>query len=184
MGKRRSGSVAKSAGAITKLLTDGDRRKLQNVDLVVDLVLRSPERGQELLELVFSGDEIVRMLASDALEKVSRQKPELLEPYIERLLTDLAANNQPSVQWHLAQILGEVSLDKEQTERARRILRRYLSSIDDWIVINLSLQTLAGFARDDPAAKRDLISVLRRHQGSRYKSVVSRVKKLLAEFGG
>lgn len=182
MGKRRSGSVAKSAGAITKLLTDGDRRKLQNVDLVVDLVLRSPERGQELLE--FSGDEIVRMRASDALEKVSRQKPELLEPYIERLLTDMAANNQPSVQWHLAQILREVSLDKEQTERARRILRQYLSSVDNWIVINLSLQTLAGFARDDPAAKRDLIPVLRRHQGSRYKSVVSRVKKLLAEFGG
>lgn len=72
----------------------------------VDLALGSPSLVEELLECVFSDDEIVRTRASDALEKVCRRRPGPLRPSLERLLVDMAAVRQPSVQWHLAQILG------------------------------------------------------------------------------
>jgi hypothetical protein len=53
----------------------------------------------------------------------------------------------------------------------------------DWIVINLSLQALATFARISPAVRARLAGRLHRYERSRYKSVASRARKLLAEFG-
>ena len=63
------------------------------------------------MQCVFSADEIVRMRASDALEKVCRSRPALLQPFVPRLLGEMSRIEQASVQWHLAQILTEVRLD-------------------------------------------------------------------------
>jgi hypothetical protein len=167
---------------IERALTGGDPRRLQNAEIVVETVLRSPGRVEELLDCVFSRDEIVRMRASDALEKVCRQRPELLQPHVERVLGEMSEVDQPSVQWHLAQIVGEVELNQEQRGRAIVILERNLTEIDDWIVVNLSLEALARFARDDPRVVPGLVGLLRHHENSSYKSVRSRVRKLLGEF--
>ncbi len=163
-------------------LTGGDPRTLRNAELVVDAVLRSPAKVGELFDCVFSDDEVVRMRASDALEKVCKQQPELLGRHVERVLVDMAGVPQPSVQWHLAQILGEVALDPDQQAGAVRLLYDNLARFDDWIVINLTLATLADFARRDPSLRPDFVGILRRYQDSAYKSVAARVRKLLTEF--
>jgi len=59
---------------------------------------------------LLENDPIIRMRASDALEKISRQPLDWLQPYIPQLLTEIGPIDQPSVQWHLAQILGQVQL--------------------------------------------------------------------------
>jgi hypothetical protein len=43
---------------------------------------------------------------------------------------------QASVQWHLAQMLGEVELTPQQSAAACRILKRNLAEKKDWIVVN------------------------------------------------
>jgi hypothetical protein len=166
------------------LLTGGDPRKLRNADSVIDLASRQPERLQELVECVFSADEIVRMRASDALEKVCRSHPGLLERFVPRLLGEMSRIEQPSVQWHLAQILTEVPLDEAETAQAITILEHNLDTSSDWIVTNLTLQALALFARTSPAVRARLVERLRHYQHSSYKSVASRARKLLAEFDG
>jgi len=172
-----------SERSIEELLTGGDPRKLQNVDEVTELALGDPHRLEELYRAVFSDDEIVRMRASDCLEKVCARQPELLEPYVERLLTEMAAVDQPSVQWHLAQVLGRVTLTDEERLGAVAILVRNLDTYDDWIVTNLTLQALADLTRADEGLRPTLLEQLHRYQDSGYKSVASRVRKLSAEFG-
>ena len=54
--------------------------------------------------------------------------------------------------------------------------------MDDWIVTNLTLESLATFVRDGVVNKREFITLLRAQLNSRHKSVVSRVHKLLKEF--
>jgi hypothetical protein len=56
--------------AVEALLTGGDPRSLRNAGIVIDLASCQPERLEELVQCVFSADEVVRMRASDALEKV------------------------------------------------------------------------------------------------------------------
>ena len=104
---------------IAELLSGGDPRALGRVPVVIDIVLRGPARLGELFECLSSDDPIVRMRASDALEKVARRRPDLLEPFVEPLLGEVATIEQPSVQWHLAQIVGEVRLNTDQ-RRPRR----------------------------------------------------------------
>ena len=60
------------------VLSGGNPRSLGNTGRVVDLVVRHPARIDELGGCLFSDDEIVRMRAGDALEKICRQRPELL----------------------------------------------------------------------------------------------------------
>jgi hypothetical protein len=81
-------------------------------------------------------------------------------------------------------MLGLLSLDKKAGSRAVRLLKRDLQGSGDWIVENYSLDTLARFTRSRAFPRREFVEILRRLQRSKHKSVVSRTKKLLAEFGG
>lgn len=90
---------------------------------------------------------------------------------------------QASVQWHLAQILTQVRLDDREQAEAITILEHNLDTSGDWIVINLTLQALATFARTSPAVRTRLTGRLHHYQDSPYKSVASRARKLLAELG-
>lgn len=83
--------------------------------------------------------------ADGALEKLCRERPEEFTRFTERLLTDVAAIEQPSVQWHLAQMLGEIQMTEQQRRRAAGVLVRQLDPSNDWIVVNLTLETLAPF---------------------------------------
>lgn len=121
---------------IAKALSGGDPRSLGRAEEVVQLVLDRPRRVGALFECLFSRDEIVRLRASDALEKVCRARPDLLTPYTERLLVEVPKIDQPSVQWHLAQVLSALPLDGRDRRRAVAALKRNLSQYDDWIVVN------------------------------------------------
>jgi len=165
-------------------LSGGNPRKLHNVDEVVKTVVAEPERLDELLQCVLDGDdEIVRMRAGDALEKVCRADPLLLQPHLSLLLGDMSKIHQPSVRWHVAQMLGHVRLTPTQRSRALGLMNMNLDESTDWIVLNCSLDTLAVLARQDPAIIDDLRHQLRRHEQSRYKSLANRARKLRIEFG-
>lgn len=110
------------AGAVHALLTGGDPRSLRNATAVVEAASRNPARLAELVQCVFSTDEIIRMRASDALEKVCRYDPGLVQPFVPRLLGEMSRIEQPSVQWHLAQILTEVRLEEAEQAQAITIL--------------------------------------------------------------
>jgi len=164
-------------------LSGGNPRTLHNVDPVVKTVVAEPERLDELIVCVLdSEDEIVRMRAGDALEKVCRAQPVLLQPHVSLLLGDMAQIHQPSVQWHVAQMLGHVRLTPTQRHRAARLMNANLDESADWIVLNCSLDTLAVLARQDPAVVDDLRRQLRRHEQSGYKSLANRARKLRIEF--
>jgi HEAT repeat protein len=169
---------------IGDLLSGGDPRTLRSADEVVETVLAEPERLDELIRCVLdSPDNIVRMRAGDALEKVCRAQPSLLQPHVSLLLGDLSTIHQPSVQWHVAQMLGHVRLSAAQRRRAAGLMNNNLDESTDWIVLNCSLETLAVLARADPSIVEDLRRQLGRHEQSSYKSLANRAGKLRLELG-
>ena len=171
-----------SGSGIEQLLSGGDPRSLRGVEQVIAAALADPGALEALFECLFCDDAVVRMRAGDALEKIARIRPELLAPFTRRLLGDVADVDQPSIQWHLAQILTEIELTPQQRPAAIAILRRNVERYEDWIVLNLTLQALAHFARDDPALQRELVPILRRHQADTRKSVAKRATRLLTQL--
>lgn len=122
------------------------------------------------------------MRAGDALEKVCRERAGWFGAYKRRLLGEVAEIDQPSVQWHLAQILGRLRLDPDQYRRAKRILERNLERSGDWIVLNVTMEQLVEWAEDDAALRRWLGPRLERLSGDRRNAVRKRAEKLSARL--
>lgn len=71
---------------ILSLLEGGDRRTIGRSDEVAAVLSRDPELFPQLIVGLWAEDPLVRMRAADAAEKVTRQHPELLQPYKKELL--------------------------------------------------------------------------------------------------
>jgi hypothetical protein len=166
------------------MLRGGRPNSLGRAEEVVDIVLADSRRLDELFEGLADPDELVRMRAGDALEKVCRHQPRWLVPYVDRLLDETGAIEQPSVQWHVAQILQQLrgELSDGQVARATELLKRNLARSQDWIVLNVTMDVLADWAQDDAALSRSLIPELERLRRDERKSVAKRASKRLSEL--
>jgi hypothetical protein len=165
------------------LHTGGHANSLGRVPDVIELVLQDKSRLGELYGCLFAPDAWVRMRAADALEKICRQHPDWLLPYISRMQTELADTTQASFQWHMAQIYAQVSLSPKQKEMAIQWLKGLIATLDvDWIVAANTMDTLAQFTKDGSVAKPDFIALLKVQQHHSSKAVVRRATKWLEEL--
>ena len=166
-----------------KLAVGGKKNTLGLAEEVVQDVLQDKSRLVELYDCLFENDEWLRMRAADALEKVCRVHPEWLESYVDRLFDDLG-NGQASFQWHLAQILSEVTLTSTQQDKAIKWLSQTLKDKNiDWIVGSNAMIALVKFAEADIIPKTQAAELIRGQQDHRSPSVRKRVAKLLAKLG-
>ena len=95
-------------------LRGGDRRSIGRVPQVVEEVSKNLELVGELVVGLVSDDPIIRMRAADALEKVSKGHPALLNPFKEILLNAAADSEQQEVRWHMAQMLPRLKLSQKE----------------------------------------------------------------------
>ena len=165
-----------------EMLAGGRPNSLGRTEEVVGIVVGDHTRLEELFACLDSPDELVRLRAGDALEKVCRERPEWFVPHADRFLAEIGGIDQPSVQWHTAQILDRLLADLSDAQRrqATELLRGYLERSDDWIVLNTSMGILTGWAGSDPALRRSLRPALERLSADRRKSVAKRAEKCLA----
>ena len=163
------------------MLAGGHPNSLGRTVEVVECVLDDPARLDELLACYGSGDDVVRLRTSNALKRIGAERHDWLVPCIPFLLTHVAALDQPSAQWTLAQLFDRLSGDMsaEQRAAAEAILRRNLSEAGDWIVLNTTMDTLASWAITvpagvDPTLRDWLAPHLDRLAGDARKSVAKR----------
>jgi hypothetical protein len=110
---------------------------------------------------------------------VCRVHPDWLKRYVGRLLHDVAAIDQASSQWHLAQMLGEIDLAPAEKKHAIAMLKRNLADTSvDWIVSSNSMETLARFVEDGDMAATDLVPLLQIQRAHRSKAVVKRATRI------
>jgi HEAT repeat protein len=163
-------------------LSGGHPNSLGNTEHVVREVQRSEDLLEPLFRTLRSDDPVVRMRAGDALEKVCREHPEWFSARFGDVRS-MGAIDQPSVQWHTAQILTHLDLNPAQRQWGLRWLWRTLERTDDWIVISETLTALAGFASTSPALKPRLAAALRKHSTDRRPAVARRAAKLQDQLG-
>jgi hypothetical protein len=167
------------------MLAGGHHNSLGRTQEVVGIVIGDKRRLDELFACLDCPDQLVRLRAADALEKVCRERNAWFVPHIDRIVAEIGRIDQPSVQWHTAQILDHLlpDLTDEQRRHAAHLLRDYLDESDDWIVLNTSVGILTGWADSDPELTRSLRPRLERLTGDRRRSVARRATKCLAALG-
>ena len=74
---------------IEKLLSVGDLRTVGNSETVVKMVLKNPKYFGNVVDTIQAEDPATRMRAADAVEKITRERPELLKPYKKHFLNEI-----------------------------------------------------------------------------------------------
>jgi hypothetical protein len=108
------------------MLEGTDRRSIGRSNEVAQLVLKRSQRFRELIKCLWNENPVLRMRAADAAEKVSAQKPRLLDRFKAELLGLLAETEQSEMRWHLAAMVTRLRLTPAERQRAAEALHRYL----------------------------------------------------------
>lgn len=167
------------ARSFDQLLTGGHPNSLGRTEEVVELVLAEPDRLEELFGCYGSDDEVVRLRVSSAMKRLAAARHDLLVPHLDRFLDEVGQLDQASAQWTLAELFDRYvdDLDDDQHAAALDLMRRNLAGADDWIVLNRTMDTLAGWARDDPGLREWLGPHLERLASDRRRSVARRAAR-------
>ncbi|MEM9344934.1 MAG: hypothetical protein AAGA87_18010 [Pseudomonadota bacterium] len=166
-----------------KMLTGGHPNSLGRTVEVVEAVLATPSRMEELFLCYKSPDEVVRLRTSNAMKRVEAERHDLLVPYIDRLIAEVGALDQASAQWTLATLFGRLTDDLTPSQRAGAlaIMQRNLAEHDDWIVLNTTMETLFAWSETDPNLAAWLRPHLERLAEDPRKSVAKRATKYLGK---
>lgn len=167
------------------MLTGGHPNSLGRTIEVVDCVLADPVRATELFNCYQSSDDVVRLRVSNALRRVQRERPDVLLPFIDRLIDEIGALDQASAQWTLPKLFAGAARDMTamQQAKAEALVKRNLAEHHDWIVLNNSIEYLADRAQDDRALRVWLRPHLQRLTQELRKSVARRATKALKQIG-
>jgi len=165
------------------LATGGKKNSLGRAGEILEEVLADKTKLPALYSCVFDEDAWVRMRAIDTLEKVCRQHPDWLLPYVDKFAAELSDSTQPSIQWHLAQLYGELELTSSQKRFAVQWLKRLLSTKEvDWIASANAMDTLAQFVDDGSVPKNEFLPLLKIQHQHKSNAVVKRATKYLERF--
>ena len=164
-----------------QMLTGGHPNSLGRTVDVVEAVLAKPERFDELFACYRSVDAVVRLRTSNALKRIEARRHDLLLPYIDRLIGEIGALDQASVQWTLAQLFAKLKSDMSAAQRgaAQAVMQRNLATWEDWIVLNMTMETLSSWAGDDDGLRDWLRPHLERLADDPRKSVSAKARKAL-----
>jgi hypothetical protein len=160
-------------------LRGGDRRSIGRVPQVVEEVSKNLELVGELVVGLVSDDPIIRMRSADALEKVSKGRPALLDPFKDIFLSAAADSEQQEVRWHVAQMLPRLKLSQKEKDVVVSILRGYLEDQSS-IVKVCALQALVEFAVNDQGLASSVKPVIERACRKGTPAMRARGRKLIS----
>ncbi len=172
-------------------LSGGTRASLGRTNAVVAEVLAAPQKFPALLACLAQVDDedddaaasnaILLMRASDAIEKISRRRPEWLAPHKLDFLGLAGGTDQIEVRWHMAQILPRLPLTPRERIVAIDILFDYLKDRSS-IVKTHAMQGLADFAAHDLKLKSKVLPLLEELTQIGTAAMRARGRKLLAHL--
>lgn len=143
---------------LTKL-TGGNRGSIGRSNEVVAAVLARPALFPALFAGFSNDDPVIRMRAADAIEKITTQRPELLQPFKRKLLAIAGGSDQQEVRWHSALMLPRLTLTRAERAVVRDILFDYLRDKSS-IVKTFAMQALWDLAAADPKLKAQIIPLI------------------------
>ncbi len=121
------------------------------------------------------------MRAADATEKVTREHPEFLRPYKQKLLGLMSEAREQELRWHLAVMIPRLLLNARERQIAISSLNRYLDDRSS-IVKTFALQGLADLAQNEPRILPRVVEILREATRNGTPAMKARSRKLLTRL--
>lgn len=127
---------------------------------VVELIEGKPGKIAQLIECLFEGDPAIASRAADALERITRDRPQQAQRWKEALLGLLAETTEKKVRWNLALTIPRLKLTVSECRRAAEVLNTWLDDPSS-IVKTTALHGMADLTRQDPDSLPGVLDLLR-----------------------
>jgi len=169
---------AKKSGksGILRNLSAGSLQDDGLADEVVEAVLSDNTLFGEVYDAPLESNDVVRAHAVDAIEKITRLRPDLLAGRLSELCRISLNDEIPMVRWHMAMVLGHLAYREENRDEIRPALLRLLEDpsvfVKSWAIVSLSI--LGKLYREE---RGEILEHLSRHQGDPSVAVSSKVRK-------
>jgi HEAT repeat protein len=161
-------------------LGGGDRRSIGDAAAVAQEACSDADVLVHLWECLRSTDGLVRMRAADALEKVSRARPDLLMPWRDELLSGSFEDGTSEVTWNLLAILPRLNLSERQAKALMVRLTGTLYEDRSRIVRTVSLEAVANLCIVHAGLREDAARLLTASLSDPTPSLRARARRLLA----
>lgn len=122
-------------------LAIGDLRSDGQANEVAAMVLAQPAIFPDLIEALINGNNIVRGHAADALEKVSRDMPELFVPQLDSFIQVARSDDGSTVRFHMAMLFGNLAYEQTLAEKLVPLLLDMVEDespfVKSWVISSL-----------------------------------------------
>ena len=157
-------------------LAEGDLTSDGKANEVADVILDNPVRVEQLLDCFESDDPVVRGHAADAAEKIAREKPEILLPYMHILFKTAVEDPIGMVKQHLAMLFGHTSIFEEWVDTSVTTLFKLLEDQHAFTKV-WAISSLCIIAKLYPKYQPRILGEIVQLDESSKKSVRTRVQK-------
>ncbi len=165
------------------LLLGKDLRTIKKGNEVAKMV-GDQESFDQLFGLLLHHERPLVMRAADAVEKVTINHKEFLEPHKFQLLSLLKSAVHKELKWHIAQLVSRLSLSQEELKEVWSILAYWAQNPNESKIVRVNaLQGLFDLSRDAPALKRIFEDILQNLAHESIPSLKARIKKLSKKKG-
>lgn len=163
---------------ILEKLRGGDLRSIGRANEVAHEV----ENNSTLFGAVFSGlydsDPVVKMRSADVIEKVTKNKPELISGYTSQIISILASAKQQEICWHMAQVSPRLECSESEETELIKLLKKLLLHKSKIVRVS-AMDSLAVFAERNNSILNEVIEIIKVQQETGSPAVQSRGRKLL-----
>lgn len=167
-----------------EILKGGHPNSLGNTLKVVKEIKKDKNKLKDLIDTYSSEDEVVRLRVSNALKRITIEHPVWTYRYIDRIISEISKIDQASTQWTISilfKLMGEMMKDDER-QKAIEIMKKNLTASKDWIVINMTMETLFLWSKEETSLQKWLKPKLENFSRDKHKSIANRAKRYIEEL--
>jgi len=169
--------------SLNKRLGGGDLRSIGDADGVAAEASGNPARVDTLVEAIFAAEPVVRMRCADALEKISRVRPEYFISHRKSIIELLQGEHSKEILWHLLQISGRLQWTATQASTVFKTAEKCLNHPSS-IVKTSAMQTLYDLLSLAPDKRKLVIQILSKQVRTGTPAMKARGRKLLIKLTG
>ncbi len=136
------------------LMIENSRR---NADLIADLVLRRTELFGELIRIYLKNEEPVSRRAAWVADVVTERQPDLLNPFIEEIVTHLRTFTHDGMKRESLKMLIHSPLPEQNLGQLITICFDWLTSGKESVAVKMfSMEILYRISQQEPEVKKEL----------------------------
>ncbi len=161
-----------------QLLNSGDLRSIDGVDMVVKMI-DSQAEFDILFSCLKSRNRLIVMRSADAIEKISKSRPQYLEKHKVDILQYCSIVQNKELKWHLAQLVTRIMMDNAEFRYVSNILERWSLDKDESKICRVNaLQSLFELYAIHKKSPEHLIQLMNQIEDEDIPSLNARIRHL------